>query len=154
MKPIWLDQAVVIAMHDRLLAEHGGASGLRDDAVLESALARPQQLISYGDPDLFDLAAAYAAGIVQNHPFVDGNKRTGFMTAYVFLARNGMQLIASEIDAVQAVIALAANELQEIDFAAWLRESCMAIGGCRRTTRSSGVNFRPLPRETSFLTIL
>ena len=127
MKPIWLDRAVVLAMHDRLLAEHGGASGLRDEAVLESALARPQQLISHGDPDLFNLAAAYAAGIVRNHPFIDGNKRTGFMTAYVFLARNGMQLIASEIDAVQAVIALAANELQEIDFAAWLRESCEPI---------------------------
>ena len=82
--------------------------------MLESALARPQQLISYGDPDLFSLAAAYGAGIVRNHPFIDGNKRTAFTTAYVFLARNGMQLIASEIDAVQAVIALAANELQEI----------------------------------------
>jgi death-on-curing protein len=124
MKPVWVGEAVVLAMHDRLLAEHGGSSGLRDNALLESALARPQQLLAYGDADIYDLAAAYAAGILHNHPFVDGNKRTGFMTAYVFLARNRIQLAASEIDVAQFVTALAANELEETEFADWLRNNC------------------------------
>jgi death-on-curing protein len=124
MKPVWVGEAVVLAMHDRLLAEHGGASGVRDKALLESALARPQQLLAYGDADIYNLAAAYAAGIMRNHPFIDGNKRTGFMTAYVFLARNSTQLVASEIDAVQFVTALAANEIEETDFADWLRNNC------------------------------
>jgi death-on-curing protein len=124
MKPVWVGEAVVLAMHDRLLAEHGGSSGLRDNALLESALARPQQLLAYGDADIYDLAAAYAAGILHNNPFVDGNKRTGFMTAYVFLARNRIQLAASEIDVAQFVTALAANELEETEFADWLRNNC------------------------------
>ena len=127
MKPVWVGEAVVLAMHGRLLAEHGGVPGVRDIALLESALARPQQLLAYGDPDLYDLAAAYAAGIVRNHPFVDGNKRTAFMTAYIFLARNELQLIAPEVDAAQMVNALATNELKEGDFAAWLRQSCESI---------------------------
>ncbi len=124
MDPVWVLETVVLAMHGRLLAEHGGASGVRDAALLGSALARPQQLLAYGDPDLFDLAAAYASGIVRNHPFVDGNKRTAFMTAYLFLARNGLRLLASEVDAAQVVNALAANELDEAEFAAWLRDRC------------------------------
>lgn len=124
MKPVWVGEAVVLAMHDRLLAEHGGSSGLRDKALLQSALARPQQLLAYGDADIYDLAAAYAAGILSSHPFVDGNKRTGFMTAYVFLAGNRIQLAASEIDVVQFVTALAANELKEAEFADWLRNNC------------------------------
>jgi len=124
MKPVWVGEAIVIAMHEHLLAAHGGASGVRDSALLESALARPQQLMAYGDPDFYDLAAGYAAGIVHNHPFVDGNKRTGFMAAYLFLARNGIQLVASEVDAVQIVTALAANEVEESKFADWLRNNC------------------------------
>ena len=124
MKPVWVAEEVVLAIHERLLAEHGGASGLRDGEMLESALARPQQLLAYGEPDLYDLAAAYAGGIVRNHPFVDGNKRTAFMTAFVFLTRNGVQLIAPEIEAVQIVTALAANELEETEFAGWLRNNC------------------------------
>lgn len=124
MEPVWLADAVVFAMHGRLLAEHGGAERVRDAALLESVLARPQQLFAYGDPDLYDLAAEYAARIVRNHPFVDSNKRTAFMTAYVFLARNGLRLTAPEIDATQILSALAANQLGEADFAAWLRESC------------------------------
>jgi len=127
MNPAWVVESVVLAMHGRLLAEHGGSSGIRDVALLESALARPPQLLSDGDPDLCDLATAYAAGIVRNHPFVDGNKRTGFMTAYVFLARNGAQLVASEVDATQIVTALAAGDLDEAAFAAWLRASCESI---------------------------
>ncbi len=124
MKPVWVGEAIVLAMHEHLLAEHGGASGVRDNALLESALARPQQLMAYGDPDLYDLAAGYAAGIVRNHPFVDGNKRTGFMAAYLFLARNSIQLVASEVDVVQIVTALAANEVDESEFADWLRNNC------------------------------
>jgi len=124
MQPVWVGEAVVLAMHDRLLAEHGGSSGLREKALLESALARPPQLLAYGDPDLYDLAAGYAAGIVRNHPFVDGNKRTGFMAAYLFLARNGIRLVASEVDVVQVVTALAANEVEESEFADWLRNNC------------------------------
>ena len=124
MKPVWVAEEVVLAIHERLLAEHGGANGLRDGEMLESALARPQQLLAYGEPDLYDLAAAYAGGIVRNHPFVDGNKRTAFMAAFVFLTRNGVQLIAPEIEAVQIVTALAANELEETEFAGWLRNNC------------------------------
>jgi death-on-curing protein len=114
-------------MHDRLLAEHGGASGVRDSSLLESALARPKQLLSYGEPDLFDLAAAYAFGIVRNHPFVDGNKRTAFMSAYVFLFRHGHKLAAPETDAAQVVIDMAAGEMNEAAFSAWLRTSCEQI---------------------------
>ena len=127
MEPVWLLESVVHAMHERLLAEHGGASGLRDSALLESALARPKQLLSYGEPDICDLAAAYASGIVRNHPFVDGNKRTGFMCAFVFLARNGQRLTATEIDAAQAVIDLAAGDVSEEAFANWLRNSSEAV---------------------------
>jgi len=127
MEPKWLLESVVYAMHERLLAEHGGASGVRDAKLLDSALARPKQILSYGEPDIFDLAAAYASGIVRNHPFVDGNKRTGFMCAFVFLARNGQRLTAPEIVAAQAVIDLAAGDLSEKDFAGWLRDSCDAI---------------------------
>jgi death-on-curing protein len=124
MAPVWLGNAVVLAMHGRLLAEHGGASGIRDPALLESALARPQHLLSYGDPDIYDLAAAYTSGIVRNHPFVDGNKRTGFMAGYVFLGRNGVQLTATEVDVVRVVTLLAAGEIGESEYAAWLRENC------------------------------
>ena len=94
MAPVWLGNAVVLAMHGRLLAEHGGASGIRDSATLDSALARPQHLLAYGDPDIYDLAAAYTSGIVRNHPFVDGNKRVGHAALEVFLVLNGYELKA------------------------------------------------------------
>jgi death-on-curing protein len=123
MDPVWLGEAVVLAMHGRLLAEHGGAQGLRDSSLLESALARPRQLLAYGEPDICDLAAAFASGIVRNHPFVDGNKRTAFMAAYVFLASNGLRLIATEVDAAQVVTLLAASEIDETAFSAWLRNN-------------------------------
>ena len=124
MNPVWLGKAVVLAVHGRLLAEHGGAPGIRDTALLDSALARPQHLLAYGDPDFYDLAAAYTSGIVRNHPFVDGNKRTGFMAGYVFLASNELQLTATELDVVQVVTLLAAGEVSDSEFAAWLRENC------------------------------
>jgi death-on-curing protein len=124
MKPVWLGKAVVLAMHGRLLAEHGGAPGIRDSSLLASALARPQNLLAYDDPDICDLAAAYTTGIMRNHPFVDGNKRTAFMAGYVFLASNDLKLTATEVDVVQVVTLLAAGEIGEAEYAAWLRENC------------------------------
>jgi len=112
---------VVLALHDEQLAEHGGSPGVRDAGLLSSALARPQNQVAYGDPSVFDLAAAYAFGIIRNHPFVDGNKRTGFLAAYVFLDLNGWELMAHEDEAVAAVLALAAGEIQEAGFSEWLK---------------------------------
>ncbi|MFY9831499.1 MAG: type II toxin-antitoxin system death-on-curing family toxin [Methylocystis sp.] len=120
-EPIWVLRAVVEAVHDAQLAEHGGAPGVRDVGLLESALARPANLHAYGESALCVLAAAYAFGIVRNHPFVDGNKRTAFLAAYVFLRLNGLDLVADEISATTAVLALASGEMTEADFAAWLR---------------------------------
>jgi death-on-curing protein len=120
-QPVWLLKGVVLAVHDMQLAEHGGPAGVRDDALLESALARPINLHAYGDSDRCALAAAYAFGIVRNHPFVDGNKRTGFLAAYIFLKMNGIDLIAREADATAAVLALSSGEAGEAEFAAWLR---------------------------------
>ncbi len=120
---VWLRKEVLTAIHSEQLAAHGGGGGVRDLGLLESALARPENLAAYGEPDAFDIAASYAFGIVKNHPFVDGNKRAGFMAAATFLALNNFELHASDVDAVQAVIGLAASELSESDFAAWLREN-------------------------------
>jgi death on curing protein len=117
----WLLNGVVLALHDEQLAEHGGSPGVRDAGLLSSALARPQNQLAYGNPSLFDLAAAYAFGIIRNHPFVDGNKRTGFLAAYVFLDLNGIELTAPEDEAVAAVMALAAGEMQETGFSEWLK---------------------------------
>lgn len=121
---VWVSEDVILAVHDRLLAVHGGSAGIRDPGLLESALARPKNLAAYAEPDVFTLAAAYAGGIVRNHPFVDGNKRAGFMAAYVFLGRNGWRLHASEADATRAILALAAGEVSEERLAAWFRENC------------------------------
>jgi len=121
-KPLWIDERDTLTLHDRLLALHGGAAGVRDDALLKSALARPQQIDAYADaPDLIDLAAAYTAGIVRNHPFIDGNKRTGFVVGILFLELNGYRFTASEEDAAQAVLGLAASTLDEQGYAAFLR---------------------------------
>jgi death-on-curing protein len=118
----WLLDAVVLAIHDEQIAEHGGSTGIRDAGLLSSALARPQQQAQYGDePSVFDLAAAYAYGIIRDHPFVDGNKRTGFLTSYVFLHINGWQLRASEVEAVHTVLSLAAGEIDEPGFSTWLK---------------------------------
>ena len=113
----------MLRAHDEALAAHGGAAGVRDMGLLESALARPQNLFAYGVGDAAALAAAYAFGIVRNHPFVDGNKRTAFMTAVFFLELNGYRFIASEVDATLSTLALAANEIGEAEFAAWLRDN-------------------------------
>ena len=125
-EPAWVARELVLVLHDRLLAEHGGAPSLRGEGPLDSALARPRQLLAYGDPDLCALAAAYAAGLVRNHPFIDGNKRIAFMSAYVFLARNGRRLIAPETEATTMMIGLAAGEIDEAPFAAWLRTNSAA----------------------------
>ncbi|MBI3918437.1 MAG: type II toxin-antitoxin system death-on-curing family toxin [Betaproteobacteria bacterium] len=121
---VWLENAVVLAIHDRQAAEHGGSAGVRDEGLLESALARAQQLHAYGDPapDLADLAAALAYGLARNHPFIDGNKRTAHVAYRTFLALNGAELNATDEEKYVAMIALAEGKLAERDFAAWLRE--------------------------------
>jgi death-on-curing protein len=118
---VWIDQAVILAVHDEQLVEHGGAPGLRDEGMLDSALARPLNLSAYGNPDFADLAAAYGVGLAKNHPFVDGNKRTAFVAVELFLDINGYELTASDADCVLAMLAVASGELTEPEFAAWLR---------------------------------
>ena len=117
----WVDRRALLLLHAESLAEHGGSAGLRDEGLLDSALARPLNLVAYGEPDLADLAAAYAFGLAKNHPFVDGNKRAAFLGAGLFLALNGFRLRASQVDATQAMLALAADELSDEAFARWLR---------------------------------
>ncbi len=118
---VWIDPAAVMAVHEEQPAEHGGGTGVRDAGGLESALARPQQPASHGQPDVADLAASYAFGLARNHPFVDGNKRTAFVAAELFLALNGFELVADDADCVVTTLALAAGELTEAAFAAWVR---------------------------------
>jgi death-on-curing protein len=121
---VWLEKAAVLAIHDRQVAEHGGSAGVRDESLLESALARPQQLHAYGDPapDLADLAAALAYGLARNHPFLDGNKRTAAVCCEAFIELNGATLEAADPDLFPQFLALAEGKLSERDFAAWLRE--------------------------------
>ena len=118
---IWIGAAVIYAVHNQQLAEHGGSIGVRDEGLLESALARPQNLVAYGEPDVHDLAAAYGYGIARNHPFIDGNKRTAFVAVELFLSLNGFNLTATDVDCVITMLALAAGELREEAFARWLR---------------------------------
>jgi death-on-curing protein len=122
MEPEWLTKAVILAIHDEQLAEHGGGTGVRDDGLLDSALARPQNRLAYdAAADLATLAAACAFGLARNHPFIDGNKRTAFVAAEVFLDLNGMTLTASDEDCVLTMLRLAAGEIDEDAFADWLR---------------------------------
>jgi death-on-curing protein len=129
-KPVWIDERDVLALHDCLLALDGGAAGLRDAGLLQSALARPQQLHANldtvgpafrGGPFIIDMAAAYTTGIVRNHPFIDGNKRTGFLVGVLFLELNGFHFTATEQSAAQAILSLASGTLDEPALAAWLR---------------------------------
>ena len=121
-EPAWIDEREALAIHGQLLALHGGAGGLRDPHLLSSALARLRQHQAYGAaPDIVDLAALYTAGIVRNHPFTDGNKRTGFVIGVLFLELNGFHFRASEEDATQEVLELAAGRLDEKGYSAWLR---------------------------------
>ena len=119
--PLWLDRADTLAIHEMMLAQHGGLAGLRDDGLHESALARPQNIFAYGSRAIEDLAASYAAGIILNHPFVDGNKRTGFLLAATFLELNGREVTASEESVVEKTLDLAAGRLNEAGYAAWLK---------------------------------
>ncbi|MEX0959811.1 MAG: type II toxin-antitoxin system death-on-curing family toxin [Burkholderiales bacterium] len=121
---IWIDADVVLAVHDEQLAEHGGSAGIRDGGLLESALARPKNLTAYGDPDFADLAASYGFGIARNHPFVDGNKRTAFVSTELFLRLNGYRLAADDQSCVLTMLAVAAGEIDEAAFADWLRRHC------------------------------
>ncbi|MFN0069723.1 MAG: type II toxin-antitoxin system death-on-curing family toxin [Limisphaerales bacterium] len=120
-EPLWLGREECLALHDLMLSQYGGLAGVRDETLLESALARPPQLFHYGRPTLAELGAAYAAGIIRNHPFLDGNKRTGFMLGAGFLELNGLEFHATEAEAVTRTLALAAGELPEAGYAAWLQ---------------------------------
>ena len=122
--PVWVVREAVVATHERLLSEFGGATGIRDAGLLDSALARPENLQAYGTPSIFELAAAYAFGVAKNHPFVDGNKRTGFTVAIVCLELNGQVFGASEVDATIQTLALAAGDLEESGYAEWLKKNC------------------------------
>jgi death-on-curing protein len=118
---VWLDRAVILAVRDEQLAEHGGSSGLRDTGLLESALARPQQLAACGEPDLAAIAASYGLGMAKNHPFIDGNKRTAFVAVELGLVLNGSELTADDVDCTLTMLALAAGDLDEAPCAEWIR---------------------------------
>ena len=120
-EPVWIADELTLAIHDRQLVEHGGAEGLRDEALLQSALARPLNHFAYEGTDVVDLAAKYTAGIVQNRPFVDGNERTGFVVGVLFLELNGYRFTASEEAAAQAVLELAAGRMDERGFCEFMR---------------------------------
>ena len=117
----WIDRAVLIAVHEMQLAEHGGATGLRDETLLDSALGRPLNLAAYGEPDAAALAAAYGYGIARNHAFIDGNKRTALVAAELFLRLNGWRLVVTDADCVLTMLAVASGDITEEEFAAWLR---------------------------------
>ena len=120
-KPVWMDRADCLAIHEMVLSQHGGLAGIRDDGMLASALAKPQNRFAYGSSTLPELAASYAAGIVLNHPFLDGNKRTGFMLAATFLDVNGLKLDATEESVVAHTVAMAAGTIKEAKYADWLK---------------------------------
>ncbi len=118
----WIDRRALELLHDESIAEHGGAAGLRDEGLLESALARPLNLAVCGEPDVAELAAAYGVGLAKNHRFVDGNKRAAFLAVGLFLALNGKRLVATQADATLTMLAVAAGSMDEPAFAQWLRE--------------------------------
>jgi death on curing protein len=118
----WITDNSVLAIHDQQIAEHGGVAGVRDHSLLLSALAKPHHLATYGRPDIADLAASYAAGIARNHAFLDGNKRTAWVVAEVFLLKNGYELPASDYDGVEIMLGIAGGSTSEEDLAAWFRE--------------------------------
>lgn len=123
-EPIWITREVILATQEALLERFGGLAGVRDEGLLESALNRPRHLHAYGETSFFGMAAAYAHGIVKNHPFLDGNKRAGFMAAYIFLGANGLELEAPEEEVVERTLALAAGAIDAAEYAAWLERSC------------------------------
>lgn len=150
-EPRWLSRDVLLAVHARTLAEHGGAAGVREPAALESVLAAPRNAAVYGAGDHFDLAAAYASSLVRLHPFVDGNKRVALVAAGVFLELNGHHFAASEADAVGAVLALVTREMSAEQFAAWLRLACGETPAKRpaRASRAKRTAARPRRKRES-----
>ena len=120
---VWLGRKLILAIHDEQLAQHGGALGVRDDGLLDSALARPLNRAGYGEPDVAELAAVYAIAIARNHPFLDGNKRTAYVALETFLALNGCAFPVSDADAVVATLAMAAGEMNDEEFTAWVRDN-------------------------------
>ncbi|NBV22172.1 MAG: type II toxin-antitoxin system death-on-curing family toxin [Proteobacteria bacterium] len=124
---VWVLREVVLMLHEQSLAQFGGAAGIRDEGLLDSALGKPQNLFAYGQPSVFDLAASYGFGLVKNHPFIDGYLCAGFVVAVVFLQLNGWRLEASEVDATLRMLALAAGEMSEAAYAEWLKENSRRI---------------------------
>lgn len=125
---VWIEPSVVRAVHEAQLAEHGGGAGIRDAGLLESALARPENLAGYGQPDVAALAAAYGFGLARNHPFIDGNKRTAFVCIELFLMLNGTSLVANDESCVTTMLSLAAGDLPEAEIAAWIRANVEPLG--------------------------
>lgn len=123
---VWIDAQVLRAVHEEQLLEHGGAAGTRDEGLFESALARPQNLVAYGQPDLAELAASYGVGLARNHPFIDGNKRTAFVAVELFLTLNGHELVADDAASVLTMLAVASGDMSDAAFAAWLRAHIQA----------------------------
>jgi death on curing protein len=123
VKPRWVDRRALILLHDESLADHGGLEGIRSEALLDSALARPENQFAYGDPppDLAALAAAYGIGLARNHPFADGNKRAAFLAVGLFLSLNGLRLVADQVEAIQVMLSVAEGSLDETAFAEWVR---------------------------------
>ncbi|MEM7766830.1 MAG: type II toxin-antitoxin system death-on-curing family toxin [Pseudomonadota bacterium] len=128
-EPVWLPKAFFLRVHDQQIAQHGGLPGLRDEGLLESAILRPCNAFSYGETDTCTLAAMYAGGIIQNHPFLDGNKRTGFVAYLTFLKANGLELTAPMADRLAQTLMLAASEIDEAAYADWLKRSTGHAGG-------------------------
>lgn len=126
-EPTWILRDTFVAVHERLLAEFGGLAGIREKNLIEAALRRPRQRATFGSPSLFDLAAAYAAGVVVNRPFLDGNNRLGFVLAALFLELNGQRLQATEVEATVRTLALAAGALDDAGYADWLRSHSAAM---------------------------
>ena len=118
----WVNRQVLLLLHDESLAEHGGANGLRDEGLLDSALARPLNLSLYEAPDAAELAAAYGVGLAKNHAFVDGNKRAAFLAVGLFLAINGYRLHATQVDATLTMLSVASGEIEDAAFADWIRQ--------------------------------
>jgi death-on-curing protein len=122
-EPVWLLESAVLIAHEISISVHGGGTGIRDYGLLQSALTKPKNLFEYGEPDLCELAAAYISGVVRNHPFVDGYKRAGFLAGAAFLEINGHRLIATETDATQMILGLAAGQISDENLSVWLRKN-------------------------------
>lgn len=138
-EPLWISEAIVRVIHQDQIQQHGGSLGVRDENLLSASLARPRHLFAYGQPDLFDLAAAYGYGLAKNHPFIDGNKRTAFMVMYVFLGLNGYLLEVPEIEVVQIMEGLATDKETQESLAQWLRKNSVnsSVGKYLKPKKSS-----------------